>query len=468
MKATVSKRIISVCVAAFVLVMAVLTSMIGTGAVAYAAERQYSDVMSDLQKDSSFDSTYYPVVVNDYSLKVIQIAESVDKDLFVYVYQPSGKGKDYRASYIVFTTEINDNISPTVYELEYVNSNSTLYKYVVKGFTVLSVPTRYYTITEILRPWDKAVDNPSGTDNTISNVPFAVEKQYTFGMINGKTYVEVTEIETIEVTKKWVGFVRYPDGWSLYPVACDNHFVEFNTNRSIDTLLEADVSFRTQHYSQTNVPFTGTKTSYGEISKIQKVTLRGENKSYTGNGHWAGRYEWNTIQTVNEFLTGEERNDVYEHALFNHYIETKLTDEAKSELRNGYSWVLRFTSTDYSYGGDPYSGTSWMWCDVVEDVIILRLKFVYDGITYNLGVIDNMQSGDRVPDNAVHEKFESKFGTDLWGWILAVLGLILLVVILAPILPFIIQALIWLIVTPFKLIAAGIKGIKNSVKNKRE
>ena len=45
------------------------------------------------------------------SLKIIQLAESVNKELFVYVYQPSGKAKDFKASSINISTTINDSIS---------------------------------------------------------------------------------------------------------------------------------------------------------------------------------------------------------------------------------------------------------------------------------------------------------------------------------------------------------------------
>ena len=69
------------------------------GQTAYA-ESGYSGVLDDLQKDDSFDESHYPAIADDYSLKLIQIAESVDGELFLYVYQPSGKPNSKFYQYI--------------------------------------------------------------------------------------------------------------------------------------------------------------------------------------------------------------------------------------------------------------------------------------------------------------------------------------------------------------------------------
>ena len=43
----------------------------------------------------------------------------------------------------------------------------------------------------------------------------------------------MVDIETITITDKFVGFVRYKDGFKLYVGACDSHFVAFNTDKPI-------------------------------------------------------------------------------------------------------------------------------------------------------------------------------------------------------------------------------------------
>ena len=111
-------------------------------------------------------------------------------------------------------------------------------------------------------------------------------------------------------------------------------------------------------------------------------------------------------------------------------------------------------------------------------LMILRLKFETDGITYNLGVIDNKQSGDPdVPSGGSQIKVEpndlGKKIRDIVLLILALIFIIILVVLLAPILPYIIKFVIWVISLPFRLIASLFKAIKKrkrelSVKGKRE
>ena len=115
---------------------------------------------------------------------------------------------------------------------------------------------------------------------------------------------------------------------------------------------------------------------------------------------------------------------------------------------------MRFVETAYEtwHGVNARSETTTL----VGDVTILRLKFETDGITYNLGTIDNKQTGDRDPVN--DEQIEvglSKMGK----WILGIIALILLLVILMPILPYIAKLIVWIILLPFKLIAAIVKGI---------
>lgn len=101
---------------------------------------------------------------------------------------------------------------------------------------------------------------------------------------------------------------------------------------------------------------------------------------------------------------------------------------------------------------------------IVGDVTILRLKFETDGITYNLGVIDNKQSGSKDPSNETDIDISlNKRGKNL----LFLLLLILLLIILAPILPYVLQAVVWIISLPFKGISAAVKSTKRRRAEKR-
>jgi hypothetical protein len=76
-------------------------------------------------------------------------------------------------------------------------------------------------------------------------------------------------------------------------------------------------------------------------------------------------------------------------------------------------------------------------CSYVTDETILRLEFVTDGVLYNLGVVDNYQSGDGVPDNTEDYGFNQEYWNDLFsqleGWFkifLIVIGLVFLFVLI--------------------------------------
>lgn len=454
-------RLVSIFLAFVLGICAVITTAAQTPLVARAESITYSGVMEDLKKDTSFKPENYPSKADDYSLQIIQLAESTNKELFVYVYQPSGKAKNFKASSINISTTINDSISYLNYKLELLNSSGVFYKYKVKGLTVKDESVRYYAISSIYRPFDESIDKQASGGNTITEVNYAVNKQYCFGEINGKPYVNCVDIETIVVTDKFVGFVRYPDGFKLYVGACDSHFVAFNTNKPMDKLLEADVYYTTQEYSSSWAAFVGENETFGDKADKYAYLKYTDKVEHTGGGLFAGTYKWDRIQTVDDFIKNEDREQIFSGAVIDVKISSKLTDAALNELK-GKKWVLRFTETDYTlWSGQGSYGT---FSTIVGDVTILRLKFETDGITYNLGVIDNKQSGSKDPSNETDIDISlNKRGK----MILYLLMLILLIVLLAPILPYVLQAIVWIISLPFKGISAAVKSAKRRRAEKR-
>ena len=454
-------RLVSIFLAFVLGICAVITTAAQTPLVARAESITYSGVMEDLKKDTSFNPGNYPTKADDYSLQIIQLAESVNKELFVYVYQPSGKTKDFKASSINISTTINDSISYLNYKLDLLNSNGVFYKYKVSGLTVKDESVRYYAISSIYRPFDESIDKQASGGNTVTEVNYAVNKQYCFGEINGKPYVNCVDIETIVVTDKFVGFVRYPDGFKLYVGACDSHFVAFNTNKPMDKLLEADVYYTTQEYSSSWAAFVGENETFGDKADKYAYLKYTDKVEHTGGGLFAGTYKWDRIQTVDDFIKNEDREQIFSGAVIDVKVSSKLTDAALNELK-GKKWVLRFTETDYTLWSGQ--GTYGTFSTIVGDVTILRLKFETDGITYNLGVIDNKQSGSKDPSN------ETDFDISLnkrGKMILYLLMLILLIVLLAPILPYVLQAIVWIISLPFKGISAAVKSTKRRRAEKR-
>ena len=453
-----TKKRLAIMLLAFVLGISAVITAAQVPVIAKAESTvTYTNVLEDLQRDSSFSKENYPEKATDYSLQLIQLAESSDKELFVYVYQPSGQLKGLVASSINISTTINDAISYHNYKLELLNADGVFFKYKVSDFVVKDDAVRYYAITSVYRKWDKTIDPATGNDNTVTEVNYNVSKQYAFGTINGNPYVNCVDIDTIVVTDKFVGFVRYENGFTLYNSACDSHFVAFNTDKPIDKLLEADVYYTTQSYNWNWTAFVGEKETFGTKQENYSYLKYTDKVEHTGEGWFAGTYKWDRIQTVDDFISGENRENIFHGAVLDVKVSTKLTDSALNELK-GKKWVLRFTETAYSFTPD-YTGTGsqYLSSTVVGDVTILRLKFETDGITYNLGVIDNKQTGGKDPSNKTDIDVSLN---DTGKKLAALIILILAIVLLAPVLPYIFKAIVWIVMLPINGIAALIKAIK--------
>ncbi len=448
---TIKRRILALCAVFLLLVGVLFAGIMPATAFAATNETKYTGVIQDLRKDSEFlfDDSLYPAVADDYSLQVIQIAESVNGELFVYVYQPSGEKKPLAATSINISTAINNGLSYKNYKLTAIDTQGVFGKYIVDDFAVKSDTVRYYDISSIFRKWDKDIDSGTTDDNTINEVSFEVGKLFTACTVDGNVTYTETHTETILITNKHVGFVRYNNGFFLSQFNhCDSHYVAFSTDRRIDKLLEADVYFVSHWYLTRHSNTTGKDTFESGDNIENNVTLKyDEEVSNPADGLFGKKYTWNRIESVKDFTEKED-----------------LTDGTKTAL-SGMQWVLRFYESEYKQTYNEWY-TEWESTSVSE-VSILRLKFETDGKVYNLGVVDNKQTGDMNPDN--NNTFEFDFSN--WGklnwlkYVLAIIAVILLCIILAPVLPYIINAVIWVVLLPFKAIGALFKGIKKRGKS---
>ena len=393
----------------------------------YAQTNGYSEVLYDLEKSENFNISDYPARQGDYSLNVITLAESENGELFVYVYQPSGQSKNICASSINISLGTGDELSYKNYKLKLINSEDVFYKYAVEGLTVSLLPKRYYSVSSIFRPFDENIDKQAEDGNKITEVVYEVAKQYCFTSKDGAPYVEVVDIQTIEITDKFVGFVRYSDGFKLYVGACDSHFVAFNTDKPMDKLLEADVYYTSQSYSYSFITFVGESHTFGEKQDNYAYLTYTDRVEHNGGGLFAGTYTWDRIETVDEFISENEGwQNVYSGAIIDVNVANQITEEGKAAFQ-GKKWVLRFAETSYSLNSGYGSVTSFS--TLVGDVSILRLKFETNGEVYNLGVIDNKQTGS---DNPVNNEWISAELSDNFKLILSIILLVLALLLLMP------------------------------------
>lgn len=451
-------------------IISFIVSVLPCKSIVNAQTTADSDVLDDLREDASFDILDFPEQINNCSLSVITIAESENKELFVYVYQPSGPTRNYFANYIKISTDervkVNEDGSLKffVYSLSFCNSFNTLYKYKVDNFIVSEDDTRYYQITSIYRPFIETVDKQADFDNKVTGVNFDVCKQYTFIGKEDNISVSCCDVDYIKVTDKFVGFVRCVGGYSIVVDDNDLHFVAFNTDRNIDKLLEADVWYTCQEWQET-FDYKYNITHSDSFERYSYLTYEDEDIVFDGYGLFPSRFRTKTIQKVEDFIKSVEKYDVYSVPFLNVSTQSKITDEGLEALREK-EWVLSFLATSYSHTSEtafnPYTGTiegvseRWRWVSVT-DVTIMRLKFEADGYVYNLGVLDNMQTGSLKP---INETFFVVRLKSKWKWILIIIVIIILLIFFWPVLPYILNFVVWVISLPFKFIASVVKLFK--------
>ena len=448
-----------VCVLLYVLISFIPTSTLTVSALNISVEGGYTTALEDLSTDENFNPENYPINEKDYSLQVIQIAESSEKELFIYVYQPCADSLELKASSINISCSLHIKENIKNYKLNFINKVGVFYKYVVNGLTVSEETTRYYEVISIFRPWNENIDEGLDitNENTIDEVVFRVAKQYTF--VTGENGVSInmseTAIETIEVTNKYVGFMRYRDKNKFFfsPVygACDSHFIAFSTDKPIEKLYEVDIYYTTQKRSWT-MSGVVNKETYGELEDKYAYLNYKQYGHYKGDGLFSYSYDWKVIQSMEEFVASEnsDRDNMFSMGIFDVGTINRLTDEGYEDLKS-QQWVVRFAETEY-VNSEFWDGTYNTIIEsntIVGDVTILRLAFETKGVYYDLPVIDNKQTGDGIPDNIQKPSLQAN---DMFKILLILILIIILIYVLGPIIPTVISIVLWVVKTVFKII----------------
>lgn len=476
---TLHKKILSVFVALLVLFSLLFATGYRASVTAFAEATKYSSVLEDLKKDKSFNVEDYPAKGRDTSISLIQIAESNNGELFIYVYQPSAIAYGMQLTTIRMSTSYDGDVWAD-YDLTRLDSSGTLAKYKVENFTVSEKSTRYYNITALHRKYNKLMDGGTVTGNHDSEVAVEVAQCWTVVTVGNTVTYSMEYADVVEISKPVFGTVRYKDGqgW-LHSYAIDAHFIAFSvTNWSVDQLLEADVAFKEATKK------SGVWTNSTGEATPNKVTV-----SYMEYGGTTGAHSFNSKKrTWDRIQTG---------ANFAATCET-LNDDVKAEVRK-YDWVLCYYETPYenytggTFGfvntvGSFFGANNTSTCTIVSDVTILRLKFVSDGETYNLGVVSNKSGTSEIKGddsssfwsdvkNTVWDKIKSWFrSVPWWAWI--IIGVVAIVVALFLLCHFVpsaahivlsilkgigkfllsaLNGLCWLIAAPFRGIAALIR-----------
>ena len=410
----------------------------------------YTDVLEDLQKDETFDVEQYPAVADDYSLQVIQIAESVNNELFVYVYQPSDTLVDVVASHISMYNGYSENgkdFSPRLYDLTLLNSNGVFDKYLVNDYVVSSEMERWYNIVSIYRfPIDGIDTNIA--NGTTDKLGYSVGQQWRFYYFNDVLNVEMGTFKTLSIDIVTADNVIYNNGLTIGNLAglykrASSHFVCFNVEEYIiEHIYDADVTFLSRPvttYSGIGVP----DDSYGEWER-QTVTLYdNDTATFNGSGFLGKTYTWNRISRSEDFVSNLENQNV------------KFNEASRNAILSS-QWTFAFCETER----DLSSVSGWTISSFTEvaEVTILRLHFVdVTGNYYNLGTVANIVTEDDVPagegdpvEDAIEELL-AKF--DSW---LKIIGIAIACIAVGVVLVFLVSIL-WPVLWPL-IVAVG-KGL---------
>ncbi len=430
---------------------------------------QYTSVLDDLKKDETFNIAKYPTNCEDYSLQVIQIAESVDGELFVYVYRPNPETSKLLATCISMSVNYS-NYNFKLYKLKYINSYGTLEKYVVDDFTIYSDLIRHYEISEIFRTYDKSIDVNIPDSGKIEELSFKVAELWTVKTFADGVEYDRKDVDVVTVTDKYCGALYYAKNvWSpVVPIAVAgfSHFVAFSTDKNIDNLVEVQMSYvatEKEHrewwlWFEKDIDF-GSKTHNIVITDKDRASISLEG-TFTRDDYIRER-----ISTSSAFLKSEELQNIS-------FLYEELSNK---------QYVVRFHESVYTKTSGMGSVDERF--TQISDVTLLRLRFETDGIMYNLGVVDNKLTGIDPPikvnpqDKELWEMIRDFFKTignwfaNNWDWLLIVVLGVILLIVLIPFMPtilsfilmclkYLFKGLIWLITLPFKGIAALVRKIK--------
>ena len=379
-------------------------------ALAESDTSSYTNVLDDLKKDENFNVESYPKDTSDLSLKVIQIAETTGKELLIYVYQPC-VDKQYMAKSI--NISIANSLKFKNYKLVYLNNEEALYKFKVDGLKVSDNIGRHYEISSILRSFIKGVDKEPGNDNTVSEKAYNVGQKWQAVTVDNNVFYHFVDVETVEITDKFVGFIRYENLNNVvlpfvppFSVNFDSHFVAFSTDHDIDRLISADISYKYQHAKYYLPEGMGFKNTFGKETE-NEITVTSEKRDVTlPTGLFTkATYQMDRISSIEDFTKSVDFKKVYSQGLVNQTVMSNLTESGVNALK-GKQWVFRFHESVFSetarilHNGLASVPVVIHDREVISDVTILRLEFETDGVVYNLGVVDNKQTGG---DNPVNE-----------------------------------------------------------------
>ncbi|MDE6441421.1 MAG: hypothetical protein K2L12_01545, partial [Clostridia bacterium] len=428
-------KILKIC---SLIAVALLSALVGLLAfvdvygVKVASAETSAEVLQDLRKDKDFNENDYPYIADDYSLQVIQIAESANKELFVYAYQPCNDTYDLVGTKISISYGYSVNgagLTPKLYNLKLVSTSGTLDKYYVQDFTVPNDGDRYYNIVEIFRIFNSEIDE---SDETFpkTDIAYSVGQQWYVCDLNKSKHYEMNTFDTLYVETVFNGNLEFTNGikWGNFVGAydyCDCWFYCFNVDDYvIKHIFDADLNYSIRDASQSVGLGLSGEITYKNERLNQVITLKDTDvMKHNGGGLLARNYEWNRILSSADFVKYAEEQKV------------TFTDSQKEKILSS-QWVFTFLETEIRLQAG-YGSTTTFFSDVY-DVGLLRLHFQdISGNYYDLGVVNDLTDPDNVADGFGSIKSLTEAFGEFWEKFVRIILLILFLILLVVVLNFV-------------------------------
>ena len=381
---------------------------------ANAATREYSNVLTDLRACENFSIFDYPAAAEDKSLDLIQIGVSEANELFLYVYQPADFSEEITATTarMRMYTDIETAGESRDYNLKLLSTEGVFDKYLVQRCVVSLAEPLFVDITALHSINSEVVEENGEQVQVDTELAHEVGQVWKIIPQDETLIYQYEKTEVVEITDKLVSSVTYDDGFFPNWVfigdgwgACISHFVAFKCYYDIEKLFEVDVAYKSQTVNTKWMHDGSVSVKYG-VEKEEQTTLTETSTADNGYIFWGNYYEWERIQSVEEFL--EEESD---RLALNNQESRRLSD---------MQYVLRFTETRYTGAlSEDIAALVEETKTNISNVSLMRMKFEVNGEVKNLGVVDNKTTAAE----------RMRAGVDWWVW-LAIAGAVLAVVVL--------------------------------------
>lgn len=442
-------------------------------------------IYNELNQDSSFNANEFKInknISNHNEFKGVLLHEHPESDLIFYVFNVTGfqllDPSDCRISLAFNSDDYNH------YSLDYLGNTNDykFYKFKINDLKVdSSISSREYKIGEFETKQERVyVDsNAVGLKPTDIYISSSISQNYKY---SGESY-ECYSLTTLTLDVH-SSYYRVPGSTTAIPfdgvANNDIFYIYFLMPKQYGELIKIDMEWyeNFSHYYTESGSLDSHDYSdsyqnkyFREIVSNEDKTIIDENKNFFWNP-----YNWFEGGSKGVNLKNLQRLGVADLGKINsNDNDFCLSDETKKDLNdwlknpanliNNDPYVIRYSikefykkqSTHQGALGYIYTTTEYKLYSM-KDIDLITCTFLKDGIEYTLSVVSNTNN-QSVGSETVPNKD--------WQKALAIIGIVLVLILLIPILPYIIQLIVWIIKLPFKCIKWIISLFKKDNKKKK-